>query len=237
VSRWFLFLWNNPHPLSPNPIWAGDLTEDMQRLGVSAQFCLSMTGEIRVCRWRVRGGKFVQQFQLHSMGRALPVSHVYLGVLLNCDAKKKKTIFRSPGRKYYIYSGRETGSVNTSLPAQNNMFVSHVADWVTFQGSILLLCSNWVRKQAEGRRGNGELKSTQTYMQPEPVTPQSQCSKIFCGRPHQSVHMPTLPKSRARLSTSNSAVYAADSIDNSRSTTDLTSRAGSYILQCSCWRA
>jgi len=80
-------LWNHPHPLSPTPIWAGDLTEDMQRLGVSAQFCLSMTGEIRVCRWRVRGGKIVQQFHLHTMGRALPVSHVYLGVLLNCDAK------------------------------------------------------------------------------------------------------------------------------------------------------
>ena len=30
----------------------------------------------------------MQQFHHHTMGCALPVGHIYLGVLLNCDAKK-----------------------------------------------------------------------------------------------------------------------------------------------------
>jgi hypothetical protein len=86
----------------------------------------------------------------------------------------------------------------------------------------------------KGERGTGELKDTNSHVPKIPS--KSQCSKIFCGRPHQSVHMPNLPNSWARLSTSNRAVYAADSIDNSRQTTDFTSGIGSYILQYSCLR-
>lgn len=158
------------------------------------------------------------------MGCALPVSHVYLGVLLNCDGNT--TIFRSPpGRKYHIHS-RDVNAAR--LPSQNN--TSDVTD--LFWNGTKTRFHYWAvtgqenRWKDEGEMGNWRVHKT--HMHPEFLKPL--CSKTFCGWPHQSDHMPTLPNSWARLSTSNRAVCAADSIDNSRPTTRLTSRAGSYIL-------
>jgi hypothetical protein len=131
------------------------------------------------------------------------------------------------------------GSVNASLPTQNKYVRVRSG---SFSFSYFLYCAKnpfyyYVIAGRENRRKNGgdtgNRKARKTHIRPEPFKPPSQCSKIFCGRPHQSLHMPSLPNSWARLSTSNKATYAADSIDDSRSTTDLTSRAGSYILQCS----